>query len=188
MFNEENDLVTTDWMDHRPEGDYRVVFFITEPDGEQVVQVLSTVQIRPRRYQTAGTPPTWAFVGETPRLEDEPLPIGLDLVELIDGTVFSALAQGESDVERIETSDGRELWRWIREQHEFTAIWEWEIDGDGFLRTILLQSEQNPLPSTRERFELTPLTDPELIIPPEEGTQLDLDALEVPDDLPVPSG
>lgn len=186
----DDQLQTTAWMDYRSNGDYRTVFFVTRPETEGV-ETIGAVRVGDRRYQTIFEPEdygTWSFVGEIPEVVGEPLPIGIDLDQMIDGTIFTALREQDGNVTRQATAEGEAVWRWTVESEDIKLSWEWEIDSNGVLRALTTQAEPTALTPDRERFELTPLDDPEPITPPEEGSQLDLDALGVPDDLLVPSG
>jgi hypothetical protein len=189
-YDENGNSTSARWLDWRDNGDL-VLIVATRLEIGGIAQVGEELL----------TAATSEFRNEPWTAEQPPLPAGgnpgivlaLDLVGLAAGDLLEQLTAVPADTVEIEnetTDDGGSRWMVRHPFGDAIAIREWTIDSGGRLRSYLLTSDTAaPIfgAFATSEFHFDPLPDPLPIVLPKEGTDLDIQAFDLPEDLPLPS-
>ncbi len=193
-YDEDGELRVTSWADWRANGDVASVnVFGQGPTGR--VEVGDTVLVIGgiADGQSVTVVDTWTAV--EPSLADPPtstLYVGVDVAAMAAGSSLQGLDGISADdiiVSSEPGSDSETRWRMVVPWgDDGTITREWLIDGSGYLRAWSWATSPGMILGSDSRIEaqLSPVSDPDPILLPEVGTEMNLDALGFPENVEIP--
>lgn len=195
-FDENGSQVRADWLDYRHDG----TFMLVNQSLSSTSDAMAWIQLDgdsfcatsgPGLYCDIDNPQTiepWARYNRRPvESNATQIPIPLDIESMAASVNAEGVPEDEMEASRHAESDGAIVWTLDNPLGEGSLTREWTIDAAGFLRSYTAGSETG-LPFglySKMEFGFVVGADPSPIAPPLVGTPLDLNALDLPTDLPL---
>ncbi|MCP4967062.1 MAG: hypothetical protein GY926_17745 [bacterium] len=190
----------TEWLDLRANGDHFALFAVRTAGADEL-GTLAIAQTGTERFCAAAGPgascdTSAADTGRwilTDALVDDPSDVHPPVVALLksmgSGDPGTGLPKEDATVTVSPDSRGGVVWTMASTiMGSMTLTEEWTIDSQGFLRSYSHTAESESIVASPSAmlYEFTPVDREPPIRQPEIGAPLDLSALDIPEDLPLP--
>lgn len=198
-YTSDGDVLRSEWLDFRSNEQFRQVFG-SEIDGRS--SALGWIVVEGERFcATSGTgdacafdvavdQATWASYGSVGAPAGNTKPILDVLSEQFVELRLEASGVERATLGRTDGPNGETIWSLSVPLASGLEHWTWTIAADGTLTALTVRGEGVLALDRFERMEasFTQVESPDPISPPEPGSPFELDALPIPDGVPLLTG